>query len=88
MLGLLRAEKNVSNLNSIDFQELWDSCAQNNTSGISKTALSGILGLLCAEQSVGNLENGLSRLLGLLCAERNVGHLKKWTFRNCGTPVR
>ena len=38
------------------FQELWDSCAQNNTSEISKNALSGILGLLCAEQSVGNFK--------------------------------
>ena len=39
-----------------DFQEFWDSCAQNKTSEISKTALSGILGLLCAEQNVGNLK--------------------------------
>ena len=37
-------------------QEFWDSCAQNKTSGISTTALSGILGLLCAEQNVGNLK--------------------------------
>ena len=28
------------------FQEFWDSCAQNKTSGISKDALSGILGSL------------------------------------------
>ena len=40
----------------IDFQELWDSCAQDKTSKISKHALSGILGLLCAEQDVGNLK--------------------------------
>ena len=41
----------------IDFQEFWDSCAQNKTSDISRIALSGILGLLCAEQNVGNLKN-------------------------------
>ena len=38
------------------FQEFWDSCAQNKTSEISKNALSLILGLLCAEQDVGNLK--------------------------------
>ena len=37
------------------FQEFWHSCAQNKTSNISKHALSVILGLLCAKQSVGNL---------------------------------
>ena len=37
--------------------EFWDSCAQNRTSEISKNALSGILGLLFAEQNVGNLNN-------------------------------
>ena len=40
------------------FQQLWDSRAQNKTSDISKHALSGILGLLCAEQDVGNLNKG------------------------------
>ena len=39
-----------------NFQGFWDSCAQNKTSEISKNALSGILGLLCAEQDVGNLK--------------------------------
>ena len=38
------------------FQGLGNSCAQNQTSDISKTALSGILGLLCARQNVGNLQ--------------------------------
>ena len=38
-----------------DFQEFWDSCSQNKTSEISKTTLSGIMRLLCAEQDVGNL---------------------------------
>ena len=37
------------------FQELCASCVQNKTSEISKNELSGILGLLCAEQDVGNL---------------------------------
>ena len=36
----------------------------------SKHGLSGILGLLCAEQNVGNLKNELSGILGLLCADR------------------
>ena len=47
-----------------DFQELWDSCAQNKTSEISKHGLSRILGLLCAEQDVGNLKK---------CTFRNSG---------------
>ena len=38
------------------FQELWDSCAQNKTSEISAIVLSDILGLLCAEQHVGNFK--------------------------------
>ena len=36
-------------------QELWDSCAQNNTSEISKNRLSGILGLLCFSRNMGLL---------------------------------
>ena len=34
------------------------------------------MGLLCAEQSVGNFNNGLSGILGLLCAEQHVGNIK------------
>ena len=37
----------------MDFQDFWDPCAQNKTSEISKKNL----GLLCAEQNVGNLNN-------------------------------
>ena len=48
----------------MSFQEVWDSCAQNTTSEISKNALSGILRLLCAEQDVGNLKK---------CTFRNSG---------------
>ena len=40
----------------VDFQEFWDSCAQNKTSEISKNALPGILGFLCAERNVRNLK--------------------------------
>ena len=46
------------------FQKLWDSCAQNKTSEISQNALSGIMGLLCAEQNAGNLKT---------CSFRNSG---------------
>ena len=40
----------------IDFQEFWDSCAQNKTSEISKNTLFEIIGLQCAEQNVGHLK--------------------------------
>ena len=102
IMGLLCAELHVGILKHMQFQEFWDSCAQNKTSEISKTCtfrnswtlvrrttrrnsqkhvLSGIVGLLCAEQDVGNIKNGLSGILGLLCAEQDVGNLNKWTFR-------
>ena len=51
-MGLLCAEQDVENLKKLDFQEFWDSCPQNKTSEIQKNGLSGILGLLCAEQDV------------------------------------
>ena len=38
------------------FHNLWDSCEQNKTSEISKNGLSGIMGLLCAEQNVETLK--------------------------------
>ena len=38
-----------------NFQKFWHSCAQNNTSEISKHGLSWFLGLLCSEQDVGSL---------------------------------
>ena len=46
------------------FQEFWDSCAQNKTSEILKTALSRILGLLCAEQNVRNFKKRTFRKSG------------------------
>ena len=92
----VRRTKRRKSQKKIHFQVIWDSCAQNKTSEISKNGLSGVLGLLCAEQSVGNLKkqsvgnlkNALSGILGLLCAEQDVGNLKKCTFKNSGTPVR
>ena len=66
----------------MDFQEVWHSRAQNKTSEMSKNALSEIMGLVCAEQNVGNIKNALSGFLGLLRAERNVGNFKQCTFRN------
>ena len=47
-----------------------------------------MLGLLCAEEGVGNLKNALSGILGLVRAEQDVENLNKCTFRNSGTPVR
>ena len=76
------------NIKKVCVQEFWESCAQNKTSEISKNALSGILGLLWAEQNVGNLKNGLTGMLGLLRTEQDIGNIKKCTFRNYGTPVR
>ena len=47
-----------------------------------KHALSQIMGLLCAEQNVGNLnKNALSECMGLLCAEQNVGNLRSMHFQ-------
>ena len=46
------------------FQEFWDYCAQDKASEISKIALSGIMGLLCAEQNVRNLEKNTCRNSG------------------------
>ena len=37
-------------------QDSWESCAQNKTSDISKNVLFGMLGLMCAEQNVGNIK--------------------------------
>ena len=56
--------------------KFWDSCAQNKTSEISNIALSGILGLLCAEQNIWNIGNAHSGIMGLLCAEQNVENLE------------
>ena len=51
-------------IQKVHLQDFWDSCAQNKTSEISRNALSGVLGLLCAEQDVGNLKKCTSRNYG------------------------
>ena len=48
------AQNKTSEISKMDFQQFWDSCVENKTSEISTIALSGILGLLCAGQDVGN----------------------------------
>ena len=65
----------------LHFREFWDSCAQNKTSAISANALSGILGLLCAEQNVGNLKTW-QRLRPYRCGRsRRFPHIGKgWGF--------
>ena len=42
---------------TMHFEEFWDSCGQNRTPEISTNELSRIMGLLCAEQNGGNLQN-------------------------------
>ena len=49
----MRRTKRQKYQQQMHFQEFWDSYAQNKTSEISKNTLSGIPGLLCAEQDVG-----------------------------------
>ena len=70
------------------FLDIRVSCAHNKTSEFSINARSGILGLLGAEQDVGNLKIALPGILGLLCAEQHVGNINNMTFRNSGTLVR
>ena len=72
----------------MQFQKVGDSCAQNQTSEISKHALSECMGLLCADQNIGHLKHALSEILGLRFAEQTVGNIKTCTFRNSGTPAR
>ena len=71
------------------FQEFWDSCAQSKTSEISKNTLSGILGLLCAEQDVENLKNMYFQELWDSCAQDKTSEIAtNPTSGNYGTPVR
>ena len=66
-----------------DFQEFWGSCAQNRTSEISKNGLSGILGLLCAEQNVVHLKQCTFRISGTPARRnRTSGISKTCAFRN------
>ena len=64
----------------MDFQDFWDSCALNKTSYISNNALSEILGLLCAEQNVGNLKNYTFRNSGTPVRRTRRRKYKKMNF--------
>ena len=72
----------------MDVQEFWDSCAQHKTSEISKNVLSQILGLLCAEQDVGNRKKLTFRNSGTPVSRTKRRKSRKMTFKNSGTPVR
>ena len=61
----------------LHFPEFWDTCAQNKTSEISKSALSGILGLLCAEQNVGSLKQLHSQELWDSCAQDKTSEISR-----------
>ena len=72
-----------------DFQEFWDSCAQNKTSEISTNALFRNSGTHVRRTTRRNSQkHSFSGILGLLCAEQDVGNIKTWTLRNSGAPVR
>ena len=65
------------------FQEVWDSCAQKKTSEISKNELSGMLGLLCAEQDVRNIKKMHFQEFWDSCAQNKTSEISKTcTFRN------
>ena len=67
------------------FQKRWDSGSQNNMSEISKHALSEILGPLCAEQNVGNLQHLVSSNYGTPVRRTKLQKSKtKCTLENMG----
>ena len=59
----------------LHYQELWDSCAQNKTSEISTNALSGIMGLLGAEQDAGNLNKNHFQEFWDSCAQNKTSEI-------------
>ena len=65
---------------NMHFQEFRDSCAQNKTSAISKTALSGILGFLCAEQNVGNLKKMHFQVFWDSCSQNKQSEISRTTL--------
>ena len=65
----------------LHFQEFWDSCAQYKTSEISKHALSGLPGLLCAEQDVDNLKKMHCQELWDSCAHNKTSKISKHHFQ-------
>ena len=72
----------------MDFQEFWNSCAQNKTSEISNNALSGMVGLLCAEQDAGNLRKCTFNNSGTPVRRTRRQKSQTCTPKNSGTPVR
>ena len=73
------SQNRMSEISKLHFQFVWYSCAQNETSEISKNALSGFLGLQCAEQNVGNLKK---------CTFGNSGTLVRRTKRRKSKRMR
>ena len=72
----------------VHFQEFWDSCAQNKTLEISTNALSGIRGLLCAEQNIGKLNKCTFRNSGTPVRRTKRRKSQQLHFRNSGTPAQ
>ena len=75
------------------FQEFWESCAQNKASETHENttnALLRIVGLLCAEQNVGNLKNCTFKnsVTPVRRTRRRKSKKHECTFKNSGTPVR
>ena len=65
-----------------------DSYARNKTLEISKNALSEIVGVLCAEQNVGNLKMDCREFWDS-CAQNKTSEISnKCPFKNSGTPAR
>ena len=91
LLGLLCAEQNVGNLKNADFQEFWDSDAQNKTLEISNTCTFRKSGTLVTLHQAGLLQSTMSavcmsvRLLAQASArcarlERGYGRAIHFTF--------
>ena len=59
-----------------DFQEFWDSCAQNKTSEISKNDFQEFWDP-CAQNKTSYISMHFQNFWDSLCAEENVGNLKK-----------
>ena len=72
----------------MNFQDCWDSCAQNKTLEISKNALPRILGLLCAEQNVGNIPNLAFKNPGTPVRRTQRQNSQKMHFQKLWTLVR
>ena len=85
--GVRRTKRRQSQ--KMNFQEFWDSCAQNKTSEISTKCTFRNSGTPVRRTRRRKPQtNALPGILGLLFAGQNVGNLKTRTFRNSGTPFR